>query len=384
MTATATAATPRLQFLQGNEACAQGALDAGMRFFAGYPITPSTEIAEILSERLPRCGGTFIQMEDEIASMGAILGASLAGKKTMTATSGPGFSLMQELIGLGALCEIPAVVVNVQRGGPSTGLPTAPAQGDVMQARWGTHGDHPIVVLTPASVEEMYELTVEAFNIAETLRTPVILLPDEVIAHMREKVLIPESVRVVDRPRPEGPPGSYRPDAIPEGGDVPHVANFGDGYRFNVTSLIHDETGFPSTSPAVTAALLKRLMEKVERHRASLTFTENQEMEDARVAVFSYGSTARSARQAVRLARREGIRAGWMKTSTLWPFPDAFVQRLPASVRAILVCEMNLGQVVHEVRRAAPGAVRVESLAVADGLLIPPQAILDRIRDVAH
>jgi 2-oxoglutarate/2-oxoacid ferredoxin oxidoreductase subunit alpha len=384
MTVAAPPVSEQVRFLQGAEACAQAALDAGMRFFAGYPITPSTEIAEILSERLPRCGGTFIQMEDEIASMGAILGASLGGRKSMTATSGPGFSLMQELIGLGALCEIPCVVADIQRCGPSTGVPTAPSQGDVMQARWGTHGDHPIVVLTPASVGEMYALTVEAFNLAETLRTPVILLADEVIAHMRERVVIPASVRVVDRLRPDGPPEGYRPYAVPPGEDVPRVANFGDGYRFNVTSLVHDETGFPSTSPVVTAALLSRLMAKVERRRASFTFVERQDLDDARLAVFSFGATARSVRQAVTLARREGIRAGWIKTSTLWPFPDDAVRRLPRSVEAILVCEMNLGQVVNEVRRAVSGAVRVESLAVADGCLIPPQAVLEAIRAAAR
>jgi 2-oxoglutarate ferredoxin oxidoreductase subunit alpha len=364
--------TKRVLLMQGNEACAQAALDVGMRFFAGYPITPSTEIAEILSERLPRLGGTFIQMEDEIASVGAILGASLAGRKTMTATSGPGFSLMQELIGLGCICEIPCVIVNVQRGGPSTGLPTAPAQGDIMQARWGTHGDHPAVVLSPSSVTEMYELTVAAFNIAESLRTPVILLPDEIVAHMREKIEIPESLEIVERRKPLQPPDSYKPYAIAEGEFVPRVANFGEGYRFNVTSLIHDETGFPTGSPQVTATLLKRLMQKVENCRKEITFTDSRDLEDARVVLFACGSTARSMKQAAREARRKGRRVGWIKTSTIWPFPDELFKNLPPSVETVLVCEMNLGQLVYEVQRAAPEKIRVASVAIANGCFITP------------
>ncbi len=368
--------------MQGNEACAQAALDVGMRFFAGYPITPSTEIAEALAERLPKVGGTFIQMEDEIASIGAILGASLAGRKSMTATSGPGFSLMQELIGLGCLCEIPCVIVNVQRGGPSTGLPTAPAQGDIMQARWGTHGDHPIVVLSPSSVTEMYELTVAAFNIAEALRNPVILLPDEIIAHMREKIQIPETIKIVDRLKPDQPPEKYKPYAIKEGELVPRLANFGEGYRFNVTSLIHDETGFPSGSPQVTETLLKRLMQKVESSRKEITFVESRDLEDARVVLFSCGSTVRSMKEAAREARQKGLKVGWIKTGTVWPFPDEVFQNLPPNVKTVLVCEMNLGMLVHEVRRSAPDRIRVESVAIANGCFITPQEIVSGIETV--
>ncbi|OGW81240.1 MAG: 2-oxoglutarate synthase subunit alpha [Omnitrophica bacterium RIFCSPLOWO2_12_FULL_44_17] len=369
-------------FMQGNEACAQAALDAGMRFFAGYPITPSTEIAEMLSERLPRLGGKFIQMEDEIASMGAILGAALAGKKSMTATSGPGFSLKQELIGLGCLCEIPCVIVNVQRSGPSTGLPTAPAQGDIMQARWGTHGDHPIVVLSPSSVSEMYELTVTAFNIAESLRNPVILLADEVVAHMREKIQIPESIKVKDRLKPDIAPEKYRPYAVEKGEFVPRLADFGDGYRFNVTSLMHDETGFPTNRSDVTGALLKRLMRKVESRRKEFTFVDSKDVEGSHLVLFGCGSTVRSIKQAAREAQAKGLRVGWMKTSTIWPFPDEIFQNLPKSVKTILVCEMNLGQLVHEVRRATPDKIRVDSVAIADGHFITPSDIMARIEVV--
>lgn len=366
--------------MQGNEACAVAALDAGMRFFAGYPITPSTEIAEILSARLPKVDGVFIQMEDEIASVGAILGASLAGKKTMTATSGPGFSLMQELIGLGGLCEIPTVIVNVQRAGPSTGQPTAPAQGDVMQARWGTHGDHPVVCLCPASVGEMYRLTIEAFNIAETLRMPVFLMPDEIVAHMREKFEVPENIKIVNRKLPTVSPEKYQPYAIEPGEDVPRIANFGEGYRFNVTSLVHNETGFPSNKPEVAEVLLKRLMSKVERRRKELTFTESRDIDDAKMVVFSYGTTARSARRAVIDARAAGMKVGWLKTSTLWPFPDELFENLPASVETVLVAEMNLGQLIYEVRRSAPDRIRVEPVCIADGKLITPDDIFKRIK----
>jgi 2-oxoglutarate ferredoxin oxidoreductase subunit alpha len=375
-------AASQVLLMQGNEACAQAAIDAGMRFFAGYPITPSTEIAEILSERLPRVGGTFIQMEDEIASMGAILGASLAGRKTLTATSGPGFSLMQELIGLGCLCEIPCVIVNVQRGGPSTGLPTAPSQGDIMQARWGTHGDHPAVVLTPSSVTEMYELTVAAFNIAEALRQPVILLPDEIISHMREKIVIPETLKIVNRPKPDQPPEKYKPYAIAKGEFVPRVADFGEGYRFNVTSLIHDETGFPTGSPQITEALVKRLMQKVENARKEITFTESKDLEDAEVVLFSCGSTVRSMKRAARDAREKGLKVGWIKTCTVWPFPDELFQNLPKSVKTVLVCEMNLGQLVHEVERAAPERIQVGSVGVVNGTFITPGDILKQIEAV--
>ncbi|MBI5078611.1 2-oxoacid:acceptor oxidoreductase subunit alpha, partial [Candidatus Saganbacteria bacterium] len=246
------------KFLQGNEACVEAAIAAGCRFYAGYPITPSTEIAEGMAQRLPKVGGTFIQMEDEIASLAAVIGASLCGVKALTATSGPGFSLKQEHIGYAVLTETPCVIVNVMRGGPSTGLPTLPAQGDVMQARWGTHGDHPAIVLSPSSVEEYFHLTVKAFNLSEKFRTPVILLPDEVVAHMREKVTIPQNIKVIARPKPlpSRPKENYKPFAVSREDEVPAVPNFGEGYRFNVTGLIHDETGFPSNSPEITRRLL--------------------------------------------------------------------------------------------------------------------------------
>src|SRR3989338_8987020 len=274
-----TATKDRIRFIQGNEACAEAAIAGGVRFYAGYPITHSSEIAEILSRRLPQAGGKFMQMEDEIASMGAILGASLAGLKTMTATSGPGFSLMQELIGFACLCEIPCVIVNVQRGGPSTGLPTSPAQGDVMQARWGTHGDHSIIVLCPSSVREMYDLTVCAINLSESLRTPVILLSDEIVAHMYEKIEFPEAgaLKLLQRPGPrKDPGGKYLPFYTNRPEDVPRIANFGEGFHFNVTGLIHDVDGFPTNRPEKTEALLSRLQKKIDSRIEEICLTETE------------------------------------------------------------------------------------------------------------
>ena len=347
----------RARLMQGNEAVAEGAIAAGVTFFAGYPITPSTEIAEQMAKLLPRIGGTFLQMEDEIGAMGAILGASLAGAKVMDATSGPGFSLKQELIGYAACAEIPCVVVNVQRVGPSTGQPTAPSQGDVMQARWGTHGDHPIIALAPWSVREAFDLAVMSVNYAERFRTPVILLMDEIVGHLRENVTLPTADeldiyprRLPKKTRAEG----YQPFAVGED-LVPDVARFGDGYRIHVTGLLHDETGFPSGSPAVTESLLHRLHEKINRVGEEIIHTEEHFMEDAEYAVVSYGGTARTAYEAVRAARAEGIKVGFLRLKTIWPFADAAVGRLAARVRSILVAELNYGQLVGEVTRAAHG-----------------------------
>jgi 2-oxoglutarate ferredoxin oxidoreductase subunit alpha len=361
------------RLLQGNEACAQAALATGCRFYAGYPITPSSEIAEHMARHLPAAGGVFIQMEDEIASICACIGASLGGAKTMTATSGPGFSLMQENLGYAALCEIPLVVVNVQRVGPSTGMPTLPAQGDVMQARWGTHGDHPIVVLTPASVADTYRLTVAAFNIAERLRVPVVLLSDEVVAHMREMVpAVP--VEALERPRPSDTPATHRPFRPgPDG--VPPMARPGEGYRFHVSGLYHGEDGFVTNDPAEAERLIRRLHDKVEQHRAWLTLFETHALDDAEVAVLAYGSPARAALRAVREARGRGLRAGLFKAETVWPFPAAEVAALARRVRALLVPEMNLGQLVGEVERAAAGACRVVPLSKVGGELFTPDEI---------
>lgn len=372
----------KVALLQGNEACAEAAIRAGVRFFAGYPITPSTEIAEHLARRLPEVGGKFIQMEDEIASMAAVIGASLAGAKAMTATSGPGFSLKQENLGYAALAEIPCTVVNVQRVGPSTGLPTSPAQGDVMQARWGPHGDHPVVVLCPSSVQEAYHLTVEAVNISERLRIPSILLMDEVIGHMREKMVIPESVSVETRRAPEGDRSDYRPyDA--SGSDVPPMAAFGQGYHFHVTGLFHGEDGFPIDRGPEAARLLKRVCNKVEKRKQELVLTGGEALEDCEVAVFAYGSPVRVSLRAVRLAREQGIRAGLLTASILWPFPDEKVRELAERVKTILVPEMNLGQMVREVERSAGGRCRVNGVSRVDGELFTPAEILEALRGAA-
>ena len=373
------------RLMQGNEAVAEGAIAAGVTFFAGYPITPSTEIAEQMAKLLPQIGGTFLQMEDEIGAMGAILGASLAGAKVMDATSGPGFSLKQELIGYAACAEIPCVVVNVQRVGPSTGQPTAPSQGDVMQARWGTHGDHPIIALAPWSVREAFDLAVMSVNYAERFRTPVILLMDEIVGHLRENVTLPTADeldiyprRLPKKTRAEG----YQPFAV--GDDlVPDVARFGDGYRIHVTGLLHDETGFPSGSPAVTEQLIHRLHEKINRVGEGIIHTEEHFMEDAEYAVVSYGGTARTAYKAVRAARADGIKVGFLRLKTIWPFADAAVGRLAARVRSILVAELNYGQLVGEVTRAAHGTP-VRPCLKYNMLDFTPQEITAAIRQMSE
>ena len=375
----------KTRLMQGNEAVAEGAIAAGVTFFAGYPITPSTEIAEQMAKLLPKIGGSFLQMEDEIGAMGAILGASLAGAKVMDATSGPGFSLKQELIGYAACAEIPCVVANVQRVGPSTGQPTAPSQGDVMQARWGTHGDHPIIALSPWSVRESFDMAVMAVNYAERFRTPVILLTDEIVGHLRENVTLPTANeldiyprRLPKKTRAEG----YQPFAVGED-LVPDVARFGDGCRIHVTGLLHDETGFPSGSPVVTEQLIHRLHEKINRVGEEIIHTEEHFMEDAEYAVVSYGGTARTAYEAVRAARAEGIRVGFLRLQTIWPFADAAVARLAAHVKGILVAELNYGQLVGEVTRAAHGT-HVRSCLKYNMLDFTPQEIAAEIRRMSE
>ena len=350
----------KARLMQGNEACAEGAIAAGVNFFAGYPITPSTEIAETMAKLLPKHGGKFVQMEDEIGSMGAILGAALAGAKSMDATSGPGFSLKQELIGYAACAEIPCVLVNVQRVGPSTGQPTAPSQADVMQARWGTHGDHPIIALAPWSVRETYDVTVMAVGYAERFRTPVILLMDEVVGHLREKVVLPEHVDVYPRRKPKKTRAEGYQPYTPDDDLVPNVADFGQGYHIHVTGLIHDETGFPVGSPKITEDSIARLHEKIARAGDEIIHTESSFMDDAEYAVLAYGGTARTAYEAVRAARAKGIKVGLVRLITIWPFADKVVAALAKKMKGILVAEMNYGQLVGEVRRAAAGACPVE------------------------
>ena len=350
----------KARLMQGNEACAEGAIAAGVNFFAGYPITPSTEIAETMAKLLPQHGGKFVQMEDEIGSMGAILGAALAGAKSMDATSGPGFSLKQELIGYAACAEIPCVLVNVQRVGPSTGQPTAPSQADVMQARWGTHGDHPIIALAPWSVRETYDVTVMAVGYAERFRTPVILLMDEVVGHLREKVVLPEHVDVYPRRKPKKTRAEGYQPYTPDDDLVPNVADFGQGYHIHVTGLIHDETGFPVGSPKITEDSIARLHEKIARVGDEIIHTESSFMDDAEYAVIAYGGTSRTAYEAVRTAREKGIKVGLVRLITIWPFADKVVAALAKKMKGILVAEMNYGQLVGEVRRAAAGACPVE------------------------
>jgi 2-oxoglutarate ferredoxin oxidoreductase subunit alpha len=370
----------RRLLIQGNEAVAEGALLAGCKFFAGYPITPASEIAEIMSYRLPKAGGTFIQMEDEIASMGAIIGASLAGVKSMTATSGPGFSLMQENLGFACIAEVPCVVVNVMRGGPSTGLPTNPAQGDVMQARWGTHGDHPIIVLSVANVEDCFHVTVKAFNLSEKFRLPVIVLSDEIVAHTRESIRMPdpEEVEVVDRTKPDMPPEWYIPyQDNPRG--VPPMAPFGEGYRYHVTGLIHDVRGFPTQRPDEIEPFIGRLFRKVTQGFPEIMMTRPLMMDDAEVGVVAYGSVSRSARRAVTLAREHGVKAGLLELVTLFPFPRPPVEAVLKQCRAVLVPEMNMGQISREVKRVNQGVSRVEKHNRIDGQFITPEEILARL-----
>lgn len=371
----------KARLMQGNEACAEGAIAAGVRFFAGYPITPSTEIAETMAKLLPQVGGKFVQMEDEIASMGAILGASLAGEKVMDATSGPGFSLKQELIGYAACAEIPCVLVDVQRVGPSTGQPTAPSQSDVMQTRWGTHGDHPIIVLSPWSVRETYDATIMAVNYAERFRTPVILLLDEIIGHLREKVELPnaEDLKIYPRRKPQKTRAEgYQPYA-PDTDLVPNVADFGKGYHIHVTGLIHDETGFPVGSPQVTENSIRRLHEKIGRAGEEIIHTEEYFMDDAEFAVVSFGGSARTAYEAVAAAREKGKKVGLLRLMTIWPFADKKIAELATKVKGIIVAELNYGQVVHEVSRAVNGNCKVELCGKYNMQSFEPQDIEQKI-----
>jgi len=374
----------KYKLMQGNEACVEGALAAGMKFYAGYPITPSTEIAELSAVKLPKIGGKFIQMEDEIASIGAIIGASLTGLKSMTATSGPGFSLKQENLGYASIAEIPCVIVNVQRGGPSTGLPTSPAQGDIMQAKWGTHGDHPIIALTPSSVSETFDLTVKAFNFAEKYRTPVILLMDEVIGHMRERIEIPspDEIEVFNRIKPNKDDESYKPYKVEEGDIVPKMADFGSGFRYHVTGLVHDETGFPSGKANVADTLINRLMNKIEENKDDIALYEEYEIDDAEVIVVAFGGTARSAKSAVNMARESGLKVGLFKPMTIWPFLDKKIIELAQKTNKIIVAEMNLGQYVLEVERVAGKFADIYKCCKVNGELFTPDEILAKVKEV--
>lgn len=370
--------------MQGNEACVNGALYAGMRFFAGYPITPSTEIAELSALLLPKVGGKFIQMEDEIAGMAACIGGSVAGLKSMTATSGPGFSLKQENLGYACIAEIPCVVVDVQRCGPSTGLPTSPSQGDYQQARWGTHGDHPIIALSPTSVRETFDLTVKAFNFAEKYRTPVILLMDEIIGHLRENIEIPEpgELEVIDRRQPDCDPSEYKPFSLSE--PVSPLAAFGTGYRYNITGLFHDETGFPTNNTTMAGNQLDRMMNKIsDNFEKDINIYEEFMMQDAEEIFIAFGGMVRSVKEAVVELREEGHKVGLFIPKTVWPFPEKQVREICADHR-VFVIEMNLGQMLQEVKLAADDKKNIFGIYKANGEVITPNEIKERFLEVKN
>ncbi len=377
----------RVLLMQGNQAVVEGAIAAGVRFYGGYPITPSTEIAEGMAKRLPQVGGKFMQTEDELAGIGTVVGASLGGVKAMTATSGPGFSLKQEMIGLACSAEIPCVIVDVQRVGPATGQPTSPSQGDVMQARWGTHGDHWLIAVSPSSVPECFDLTRRAVALSEKYRCPVILLMDEIVGHMRERIELPDSYEGLSVPRrkqPDTAPEKYLAYADTDGSMVPAMADFGSGYRWHVTGLVHDETGFPKGTPAATKNSQDRLHLKLRDHEDDIVQVENYRTEDADVVVIAYGGAARTAYDAVDMARDEGIRAGLLRPVTIWPFADRQIQAAARNTKCLLVHELNCGQYVREVGRAVHGIVPVHLYAKYDNEPATPEQLLEKIRESAE
>lgn len=373
----------KVAFLQGNEAAAHGALYAGCKFFAGYPITPSTEVAEVMSAELPKVGGKFIQMEDEIGAMAALIGASLTGVKVLTSTSGPGLSLKQENIGYACITEVPCVIVNVMRGGPSTGMPTGPSQSDVMCAKWGTHGDHPAICLVPASVQELFEETVRAFNLAEKYRTPVMVMPDEIVGHMRERIVFPEpgELEVIDRTGPSVPPEQYKPYDT-SFGDVPPLAAFGSGYKFHVTGLNKMQDGFPTTKAEIVQAEEERQVRKVEANKADIMKWEEYMCDDAEIIVVAFGSTSRSARFAVNEARKNGIKAGLFRLITFWPFPEERLLELSKKVKGFITPEMNLGMCTGVVKGCIEGNAPVLGIFRVDGEPINPDQILEKMKEV--
>ena len=365
--------------LQGNEACVEGALAAGMRFFSGYPITPSTEIAEGCALNLPKVGGKFVQMEDEIGGIAAAIGASVAGVKAMTATSGPGFSLKQENLGYAALAEIPVVVVDVQRSGPSTGLPTSPSQGDVMQARWGTHGDHPVIALAPASVQDTYNQTIRAFNLSEKYRTPVILLMDEIVGHMREGIELHPAEEIVDR---DNNMVDGLPYAVAPGETVPHCPPFGTGARYNITGLLHADDGFPTGSSDLSFMLCTRLMKKIENNLDDILRWEEFMTDDADVAIVCFGGTTRAVQGAIEEARAQGIKVGMFRPITVWPFPEKALEALSKKVKHLVVAEHNYGQILLEVQRIVKDNCSISHIGKVDGTTITPVEIIEHIKEV--
>jgi len=373
-----------MHFIDGNEACAEGALAAGCRFVAGYPITPSTEVVEHMARRFPLIGGMFIQMEDEIASSICFQGAVWAGVKAMTVTSGPGLSLMMEHVGLAAMTETPSVFVDVQRAGPSTGLPTLPAQQDVMQVRWGSHGDYEVIALAPSSPQECFDYTITAFNLAERYRVPVFFMMDETVGHMLGKVRIPpaDEIDIVERKFTERPVGEYLPYKIYDG-DQPEMVRAGMGHRIHTTGLTHDERGYPAMNAETQDVLVRRLKSKVLDHVEEITINDIDQVEGSDVTVISYGISARVSEYAVQLARDEGYKVGLLRLVTLWPFNDRVIREVAAATKALIVVEMNLGQVVHEVERACARSVPVHLVGHAGGAIIEPETIVEKIKEVA-
>jgi len=371
-------------YLDGDHACGEGCMAAGARFVAGYPITPSTEVVERIAQRFPTMGGTFIQMEDELASMAAVVGASWTGTKSLTVTSGPGFSLMMENIGLGAMMETPCVVVNVQRGGPSTGLPTMTGQADMMQARWGSHGDYELIALSPKSPQEAFDMAIDAFNLSETWRTPVMLMLDECVGHMTEKVIIPEAdeIEIVPRKLTEQPPGEYLPYAV-NGRPVPEFARAGDGYRFHTTGLTHDERGYPVMSAEMQNELVPRLVNKIKDNVDQIIRFEEEETKDAEVVVVCYGITARVARLGIEMARKKGVKVGVIRLQVVWPFPEKRINELAGKVKGFVVPEINLGQMVLEVERCSAGKAPAIPVSHAGGGVHNPEDIRDAIVEAA-
>jgi 2-oxoglutarate ferredoxin oxidoreductase subunit alpha len=378
---------PRAEFWQGNKAIAMGGIDAGCRFFGGYPITPSTEIAEVMAEELPKYGGVFIQMEDEIGGIAATIGGSIAGRKAMTGTSGPGFSLKQELLGYAYIAEIPLVCVDVQRGGPSTGLPTKVSQGDVMQARWGTHGDHATIAYAPSSVQECYDLSVKAFNFSERFRQPVLIMADEVIGHMRERIVVPDlsSLEIVNRKKPAVPHADFVPYLADAEDDIPPMAAFGDGYHWHVTGLTSNDWGFPTNNTPEIDKKITRILRKVDRFRKDVVEYKAEGHEDADVLVVSYGCVARSALRAVRELRSRGVKVGHFRPVTLWPFPDLELEKIVADcgIKRVIVPELNMGQMFLEIERAIHGKADTISKILLNGELFKPAQIINYIEEVA-
>ncbi|MHA2150260.1 MAG: 2-oxoacid:acceptor oxidoreductase subunit alpha [Candidatus Thorarchaeota archaeon] len=372
----------RVMFTMGDIASAEGALSAGCRYFGGYPITPATEIAEWMSQRMPELGGAYVQYEDEIASITSVIGASWTGVKSMTATSGPGVSLMLEAIGLAVITETPLVLVNIMRGGPSTGQPTKGQQGDIMQAKWGSHGDYQIIALTPASVQEMFDQTVQAFNLSEKFRTPVFVLADETVGHMRERLVIPDEkdLKLEYRKLPTVDPSEYLPFKADDD-LVPPMALFGSKYQFYATGLTHDERGYPSDKEDVQIELVTRLNDKIVKNADQIIDLERFMLDDAKIAVISYGTPSRSAKRAIRDAREEGIKVGMLRLKTVWPFPEEQVAQLASEVDHIIVAEQNLGQVYYMVKAfAAPTPVHL--MTKPAGMPQLPREILDKIKEI--